>query len=66
MQEGGPSEHGRVDSVRVDRFQRLVGASPVSLAEGVIDVGALEIAELANSPNFPERGRLALVGGGGK
>ena len=55
-----------VDSVRVDRFQRMAGASPVSLAEGVIGIGGLEIAELANNPNFPERGRLALVAGGGK
>ncbi len=55
-----------VDSIRVDRFQRLIGADPVSLADGVIGIGGLEIAELANNPNFPERGRLALVGGGGK
>jgi hypothetical protein len=55
-----------VDSVRVDRFQRLIGADPVSLADGVIGIGGLEIAELAGNPNFPERGRLALVGGGGK
>ncbi len=26
----------------------------------------LEIAQLANNPNFPERGRLALAAGGGK
>jgi hypothetical protein len=38
----------------------------VSLEEGVIDIGGLEIAQLANNPNFRERGKLALVAGGGK
>jgi hypothetical protein len=55
-----------VDSVRVDRFQRLVGPSPLSLAEGVITIGELEIAQLANNPNFRERGRLRVEAGGGK
>jgi hypothetical protein len=55
-----------VDSVRTDTFQRLVDPSPVSLPDGVIDIGRLEIAELANNPSFPERGRLTLVAGGGK
>ena len=55
-----------VDSVRTDRFQRLVDPDPVSLPNGLIQIAGLEIAQLANDPNFPERGRLALVGGGGK
>ncbi|OIQ70813.1 hypothetical protein GALL_475720 [mine drainage metagenome] len=55
-----------VDSIRADRFQRMISPSPVSLPDGVIDVGDLEIAELANNPNFRERGRLALAAGGGK
>jgi baseplate J-like protein len=55
-----------VDSVRVDRFQRLVDPSPVSLQDGVIDIGGLEIAELANNPNFRERGKLEIGAGGGK
>jgi predicted phage baseplate assembly protein len=54
-----------VASVRVDKFERLFGASPTSLADGVIRMGRLEIAQLANSPNFRERGRLALSAGGG-
>ena len=48
--------------MRVDRFQRLGDPSPTSLDDGVIAIGALEIAQLANNPNFPERGRLALGG----
>lgn len=54
-----------VDSVRVDRFQRLVNPDPASLLDGVIPIGTLEIAQLENSPNFPERGRLELSAGGG-
>lgn len=54
-----------VASVRVDKFERLFGASPTSLADGVIRMGRLEIAQLANNPNFRERGRLALSAGGG-
>ena len=40
--------------------------SSTSLDDGVIAIGDLEIAQLANNPNFPERGRLALAAGGGK
>lgn len=54
-----------VASVRVDRFARLFGASPTSLADGVLRTGRLEIAQLAGNPNFRERGRLALTAGGG-
>ena len=55
-----------VESIRTDRFQRLVDPDPVSLPNGVVQIAGLEIAQLANDPSFPERGRLALVGGGGK
>ncbi|MES2102020.1 MAG: putative baseplate assembly protein, partial [Pseudomonadota bacterium] len=55
-----------VDSVKLERFQRLVSPSPTSLAEGVIRVGRLEIAQLANDPNFRERGRLVIRCGGGQ
>lgn len=55
-----------VDSVRADSFRRLGDPTLVSLQEGVIEIGNLEIAQLANNPNFPERGKLALAGGGGK
>jgi hypothetical protein len=41
-------------------------ADPASLATGALDIGALEIAQLANNPNFRERGRLTLEAGGGR
>jgi hypothetical protein len=55
-----------VDSVHAERFQRLVNPDPLSLELGLIEIGAIEIAQLANNPTFPERGRLVLSGGGGK
>jgi Baseplate J-like protein len=55
-----------VDAVRPKVFQRLVNPSATSLDEGVITVGGLEISQLANNPNFRERGRLTLSAGGGK
>lgn len=55
-----------VDAVRADVFRRMVNPSATSLDLGVIDMGNLEIAQLANNPNFPERGRLVLSAGGGK
>ena len=55
-----------VDAVRTDRFQRLTNPSPTSRDEGVVTIGSLEIAQLANSRTFPERGRLVLNAGGGK
>ncbi|WP_422003427.1 putative baseplate assembly protein [Reyranella sp.] len=55
-----------VDSVRVDSFRRLAERGSTSLDDGVIAIGDLEIAQLANNPSFPERGKLALAAGGGK
>ena len=55
-----------VEAVRADVFQRLVNPSATSLDVGVIPMGDLEIAQLANNPNFPERGRIVLSAGGGK
>jgi hypothetical protein len=55
-----------VEAVRPERFQRLVSPLPTSLNDGVIPIGSLEIAQLANNPNFRERGRLTLHAGGGK
>jgi Baseplate J-like protein len=55
-----------VDAVRPEKFQRLVNPNPTSLDDGVIAIGDLEIAQLANNPNFRERGRLELSAGGGK
>jgi len=55
-----------VDAVRAERFQRLDNPSPLSLEREQIEIDRLEVAQLDNDPNFPERGRLALSAGGGK
>jgi hypothetical protein len=55
-----------VESVQTLRFQRLAKSSPTSLANGVIPIGRLEVAQLADEANFRERGRLAIQIGGGK
>lgn len=55
-----------VEAVWVQKFQRMADPDPASLDDGVIPMGRLEIAQLANDPSFRERGRLVLEGGGGK
>jgi hypothetical protein len=55
-----------VEAVWPQRFQRMVDPVPASLDDGVIDIGAMEIAQLANDPSFRERGRLEVTAGGGK
>lgn len=55
-----------VVSVQPRRFQRLLRPGPTSLADEVIPIGRLEVAQLADDPNFRERGRLVLSLGGGK
>jgi hypothetical protein len=54
-----------VASVDVIRFQRLGRAPNHEIETGVLTTSPLEIVELANDPNFPEKGRLdiALFGG---
>jgi predicted phage baseplate assembly protein len=55
-----------VEAVSVQRFQRMAAPDAASLERGVIPIGRLEIAQLANNPNFRERGRLTIEAGGGK
>lgn len=55
-----------VESVRLDRFERLAAPDPSTLEQGVIPIGRLEIAQLANDPNYRDRGRLRLSAGGGQ
>jgi predicted phage baseplate assembly protein len=55
-----------VESVKATRFRRLVQPGPTTLADGVIPIGRLEVAQLADDPNFRERGRLVIEIGGGK
>jgi hypothetical protein len=55
-----------VESVTVKRFQRWGRTAGTEIQDGVLPIGRLEIAELANDPNFQENGRLELSMGGGK
>jgi D-serine deaminase-like pyridoxal phosphate-dependent protein len=55
-----------VEAVWTQKFQRLGQPDKAPLETGVLPIGRLEIAQLANDPNFRERGRLTLEGGGGK
>ncbi|HYE29038.1 MAG TPA: putative baseplate assembly protein [Allosphingosinicella sp.] len=55
-----------VESVMATRFGRLGDLDAAPLETGVLPIGRLEIARLANDPSFPERGRILLTMGGGK
>lgn len=55
-----------VEAVRVERFGRQGDPSPLPLQQGFVGIGRLEVAQLANNPNFRERGVLTLVAGGGQ
>jgi hypothetical protein len=55
-----------VESVQVTRLQRLDEGDNGEIASGVLPLGPTEIAQLDNDPNFPERGKLTLVMGGGR
>ena len=55
-----------VEAGWAQRFARLAAPDAASLDSGVMPIGRLEIAQLANDPNFRERGRLTLEAGGGK
>jgi hypothetical protein len=50
-----------VQSVAVERFQRLGKAPNNELKNAELRVGRLEIVRLDNDPNFPENGKLELV-----
>jgi len=55
-----------VEAVWVQKFERLGQPDSLPMDTGVLPMGRLEIAQLANDPNFRERGRLTLEAGGGK
>ena len=55
-----------VEAVWTQKFQRMAAPDAASLDNGVIPTGRLEIPQLANNPNFRERGRLVLEAGGGQ
>jgi predicted phage baseplate assembly protein len=55
-----------VASVEARHFRRRGDTRTVSLEDGVLSFGRLEIAQLENDPNFPERGALDIDMAGGK
>lgn len=55
-----------VESVSVTRLERLNTGPNAEIENGVLPIGALEIARLDNDPNFPERGRFTLKTRGGR
>ena len=55
-----------VVSVKVSTLQRLGGPPNGEIGNGVLALGALEIAQLDNDPNFPDRGKFTLTLGGGR
>ena len=55
-----------VASVEATYFRRRGSTDPAPILDGVLTFGRLEIAQMENSPNFPERGALAVEMGGGK
>lgn len=56
-----------VASVKATRFRRRGDRnSKIGLRDGVLTFGRLEIAQLENDRNFPERGALDITMGGGK
>jgi hypothetical protein len=54
-----------VASVTIKRFEREQAPDDSGLRTGVLLPGALELFELANDPNFPERGQFELTVDGG-
>lgn len=55
-----------VETVIVERFQRLFERSHGELDQGVLRMSSFEVLQLANDPSHPEYGKLDLVMKGGK
>jgi predicted phage baseplate assembly protein len=55
-----------VGSVTITKLQRLFGQDEGELDAGVLTIGPLEVAELADDANLPENGRLRINIGGGQ
>jgi hypothetical protein len=54
-----------VASVTVTRLQRLYAGPDHELEQGLLAIGPLEVAQLDNDPEAPERGKLVLALRGG-
>jgi hypothetical protein len=55
-----------VQCVTIERFHRLFALPNQEIANGVLPLAANELAQLDNDPDFPERGQLQIVIGGGR
>jgi hypothetical protein len=55
-----------VESVVVKRLERLFEGPNGEIADGLLTLGALEIARLDNDPGNPENGQLTLIMRGGR
>lgn len=55
-----------VTSVTVTRLQRWNEHPRGEIEAGVLPIGDMEVAQVGNDPNLPERGQLTLVMGGGR
>jgi hypothetical protein len=55
-----------VESVRVTQLERLYEGKNGELEQGILKLGAMEVARLDNDPSFPEHGKLTLKMGGGR
>ena len=55
-----------VESVKVERLERLYDGPDHEVEEGVLRLRPDEVARLSNDPSFPEHGRLMLTLRGGR
>ena len=55
-----------VESARVTKLERFGEGDRGELDEGILKLGPLEVPQLDNDPNFPERGTLKLTMRGGR
>jgi hypothetical protein len=55
-----------VESVSITRLEPLLEEEHNDLIDGVLSIGALEVAQVDNDPTHPERGRLTLEMRGGR
>jgi hypothetical protein len=55
-----------VQSVVVDRLERLFQGPNGEIENGLLEIGALEVARLDNDPSLPENGTLVLTLRGGR
>jgi len=55
-----------VESVKIAKLERLGEGPNNEIASGLLTLGSLEIAQMDNDPNFPERGRLKINPIGGR